>query len=488
MRSADDQLKRKILGCWTGKNIGGTLGGPYEGVPGTHELTFYDPVPSEPLPNDDLDLQILFLEYLLNHYQGSFSPAVLQQAWADHCVFPWDEYGICRRNTQLGLSGVDVGAVDNWFADGMGAAIRTELWACVSPGNPGRAAGFAWADAVCDHAADGVWATVFVAAMESQAFVESDRFRLIECGLSYIPEQCRVASAVRFAMDQWNELRELIPVRDALVERFGTTNFTDVAANMGIIVLAWLAGDGDFGKTLCNAVNCGLDTDCTCATLGALLGIIDPEGIPQEWKAPVGNEIKLSPGLSGITPPATLEELTNKTICLSDMMAGEQPVVGEVRPRSMGGHALSVTHEPASISVFEKERLDGTSLAHKAQLPGHWFDVKPLVADEEAVLLNFTFTLDRDSEVRLMAYYRHPAKVWLNGETYAVFRPEDWHEGFHAPSFHRFEKFAPSRALSKGTHSFTVALTNPRGGASDVVVGVGDASGDLWISKALLSS
>ena len=53
------EIRKKILGGWVGKSIGGTLGAPYEGCNGPLALTFYDPVPTTMLPNDDLDLQIL---------------------------------------------------------------------------------------------------------------------------------------------------------------------------------------------------------------------------------------------------------------------------------------------------------------------------------------------------------------------------------------------------------------------------------------------
>ena len=481
------ELKKKILGCWTGKNIGGTLGGPFEGLPGTHNLTFYDPVPTEPLPNDDLDLQVLFLEYLLHRYNGVFNPDVLRQAWEEHCEFPWDEYGICRRNSQLGLRGVDVGAVDNWFSNGMGAAIRTELWACIAPGEPDRAVGFAWADAVCDHCAEGVWAEIFIVAIEAKAFVESDPMKLIECGLSHIPEKSRVREAVRYAMKMWNELGDLMRVREALVSRFGTVNFTDVAANMGIIVLAWISGGGDFGKSICNAVNCGLDTDCTCATLASILGIIDPDCIPQEWKDPVGDEIRLSPGLYGITPPENLEDLTEKTMRLSDLLKDENPQVGEVRSQQIGGHTISLTYDRVGVDVFEQDDVGIAPLRNQATVRGHWFDAQPLFGDSAAVLLHFHFELEQDTKVRLMAYYEHSAKVWLNGTVYAGYDPKTWSEGYHGPSFHRFENHSPAVLLPKGRHSMMVALRNNEQGSHDVVVGVGEADKNLWVSGALLS-
>ena len=60
MNLSKESLRKKILACWIGKNIGGTLGGPFEGFPKVHDLTFYDPVPTEAMPNDDLELQAMY--------------------------------------------------------------------------------------------------------------------------------------------------------------------------------------------------------------------------------------------------------------------------------------------------------------------------------------------------------------------------------------------------------------------------------------------
>ena len=53
-------FRKKVMGCWLGKAVGGTLGQPYEGCDGPNDLTFYDPVPTDMVPNDDLDLQVLW--------------------------------------------------------------------------------------------------------------------------------------------------------------------------------------------------------------------------------------------------------------------------------------------------------------------------------------------------------------------------------------------------------------------------------------------
>jgi hypothetical protein len=93
----------KVMGCWLGKAAGGTLGQPYEGCDGPLNLTYYDPVPTDMIPNDDLDLQVLWA-YILNNMEN---PVVdrdaLADGWLKHVDFPWDEYGIAIRNLKMGV-------------------------------------------------------------------------------------------------------------------------------------------------------------------------------------------------------------------------------------------------------------------------------------------------------------------------------------------------------------------------------------------------
>ena len=42
-------------------------------------------------------------------------------------------------------------------------------------------------------------------------------------------------------------------------------------------------GEGDFEKSIAIALNCGEDTDCTCATMGAVYGILfGAKNIPEK--------------------------------------------------------------------------------------------------------------------------------------------------------------------------------------------------------------
>ena len=54
-------LRDRIYACWMGKNIGGTLGTPYEGCRDMQDIHGFASQAGEPLPNDDLDLQLVWL-------------------------------------------------------------------------------------------------------------------------------------------------------------------------------------------------------------------------------------------------------------------------------------------------------------------------------------------------------------------------------------------------------------------------------------------
>ncbi len=307
----DELYRKKVLGCWLGKSVGGTLGQPYEGKTIPYELTFYDPIPTEMIPNDDLDLQVAWLQRVLE--EGlPIDRHLLAGAWKDHIENWPDEYGTNLRNQDYLLMPPLTGSHDANFPDGMGAAIRSEIWACLAPGNPKLAAHFAREDSCCDHTGNGMYAAEFLATIESAAFVESDRDTLLDLGLAAIPADSALAQGITMVRELWPKLLDRDAVLAEILRHYDTQNFTDVKVNLPIIVLAWLSGGNDFSRCILDAVNCGQDADCTCATLGAILGIIDPDCIGDKWLEPIGHDLVLSSFMTGMAPPSTIDELSDR--------------------------------------------------------------------------------------------------------------------------------------------------------------------------------
>jgi ADP-ribosylglycohydrolase len=272
-------------------------------------------VPTEPAANDDLDLQLLWLK-AVQECGPQLNAVDLGAYWLRFVPVDWAEYGVGKANMRAGFMPPTSGQIRNKrWRDSNGAWIRSEVWACLAPGAPWLAARYAWQDACVDHGtAEGTWAEMFTAAVESAAFVESDTYRLIETGLAYVPDESAVEASIRAAMKAWESKLSLMDARAAVVEASRSTGWFMAPQNVAFVVLGWLYGEGDFGKSICAAVNCGDDTDCTGATLGSILGIIQgTAGISAAWRAPVGEGVR-NVAIGGFQPPATLAELTDQVV------------------------------------------------------------------------------------------------------------------------------------------------------------------------------
>lgn len=348
-----EYLRDRIYACWIGKNIGGTLGTPYEGTHEVLDIAGFASKEGEPLPNDDLDLQLAWLRAVDELGPQNINSKTLGEYWVSYVNPSWNEYGVCKANMRDGLVPPLSGEVNNEeWKHSNGAWIRTEVWACLYPAKVEQAIRFAYEDASVDHGyGEGTYAAIFVAAMESAAFALSDVRSLLEIGLSKIPEDCRVARSVRLVMESYDEGRPWQETREKLVEDSRDLGWFQAPANVGFVVLGLLYGEGDFKRSLILAVNCGDDTDCTGATLGALLGILrGSAGIPQDWRAYIGDGIKsicLTNG-HGAFP----QDCTQLTDCILNLL----PVTLRT------GHA-SLMAGKADVVLAQETDLSGASVA-----------------------------------------------------------------------------------------------------------------------------
>ena len=343
-----EQYKDKVMGCFAGKNIGGVLGAPYEGWRQKVELEFYtQDLSMGPPPNDDLDLQIVWLA-AVEKYGRNVNASILGEYWLSYIIPNWVEYGTGKANLRAGFMPPMSGVIDNTYKDSCGCFIRSELWACLAPGHPEIAARYAYEDAIVDHAEEGMQGEIFFAALESAAFAEKDTNKLLDIALSYIPEDCATARCVRTArkcyenqVPFWEARKQVhncapgtfgiqqckiseIPEEEQELE-LGAPGF-DAPENIGFAILGLLYGEGDFGKSLCLAVSCGEDTDCSGASLGAFLGILlGNEGIPKKWSEPLNDKIAtlcIDKTSRGVWVPETVTELTDRILRISPQFLG----------------------------------------------------------------------------------------------------------------------------------------------------------------------
>ncbi len=398
-----EEYRRRVMGCWMGKNIGGTLGAPFEFIRQVNDVSFYaQDLGGEPLPNDDLDLQLLWL-IALEERGLDIDAHTLADYWCLYITPHWSEYGIAKANLRAGLPPPWSGLCDNLWRHSCGAFIRSEIWACIAPGLPDAAVRYAVEDAVVDHAdGEGSWGEVFFAAMESAAFVCNDLNALIDIGLSYIPETCGLAAAVRCAVNahasgmKWRDARDEIlkhhrgstlfnlPERTSPADRAkgfdkGVLGY-DAPSNVALTVLALLVGGDDFGRVVTTAVNCGEDTDCTAATAGALFGLLHGiDAIPEKWIKPIGRRIKTmclnlgELGAFGGQVPQTVDALTDRTERMSRQVLARFGSTRKTNP--LPGEKPADVPLVESLKAPESLRRDLAARVAAARYRFDFFDV-----------------------------------------------------------------------------------------------------------------
>ncbi|MCU1439685.1 MAG: hypothetical protein JWP85_682 [Rhodoglobus sp.] len=495
--SPTDELRRRMTGCWMGKAVGGTLGQTFEGQEGPLGATFYTPVPTEMEPNDDLDLQVLWAVLMDQLDDVRVDRRVMEYGWLNHVEFPWNEYGVGIRNLRDGVVAPLSGSHDNWYTCGEGAAIRTEIWACLAAGDPQLAAEYAYEDASVDHAGDGLNAALFLASVQAAAFVESNPDTLLEIGLAAIPAESRLARAVSDTRAWVAEGLHWQDVRSRILESHGSVDFTDVRQNTAFLVLGWLAGN-DFAERILICNNCGKDTDSSTASLGSILGILDPDSIGEEWLAPIGRTLVLSPEITGITPPATLDDFTELVLSVRERLAGSPARPGE----AVGTNAPPVVSARVGFTNFlDRHRIDNRFMLGPRDseppldgteqvvvLDGTWHRMRHADFLDDVVVLRYDLVLERDQFVRVM--FNTPEQCWvaLDGafvfgrETGALGEPASMFPALHAPPLNQYV----DRELSAGHHTLTALVRRPvMGRDAEWVLGVGDQKSGMWLNGAV---
>ncbi|MFN2323001.1 MAG: ADP-ribosylglycohydrolase family protein [Trueperaceae bacterium] len=344
-----DQLARKLEAGWIGRSAGCLLGKPVEKIPREgireilqsigewplrryftargvpDEVTARYPWNRASLPtsmreniecmpeDDDLNYSMLNLHVLETH-GAEFTTDDVATVWLQMMpvltVFTAER--VTYENLLHYLLPPETALRRNPYREWIGAQIRADVWGWVSPGDPARAAELAWRDARLSHSANGIYGEMFVAAMVARAFTTDDVAAVVEAGLQMIPEDSRLAEAVRFARDLPDRTSDWEEALDLLHARYGHYHWVHTINNAALVTAALRFGGGDFERTICNAVMGGWDTDCNGATVGSIIGVMHgPGAIPERWSAPLRNRVRTS--LKGFDD-SRLDELAGRTL------------------------------------------------------------------------------------------------------------------------------------------------------------------------------
>ncbi|MDR0931621.1 MAG: ADP-ribosylglycohydrolase family protein [Victivallales bacterium] len=316
----------KVRGAWFGKCLAGAIGMPFEGVPFAVELT-EEQIYLKDVPNDDLELQLVWMDALKKH-GIALRCTDLADNWLHQIKHGCDEYSTTIHNMQHGIMPPQSGAYNNFFADGMGATIRSEIWALLFPERPDAAGFFAQQDAEVDHWGDGVRGEIFMAMAEAHACVHSNIEEALRFAYNALDKESRLYRTLTRVFEMYDKkVSDFDAKNDLWLPEQRNFNFTDCVMNLSFIVHSLLRGKGDFLKTVLLAVSFGRDTDCTAASCGAFLGIAKGMKVfPKQWLGKVKNELCLSAFVTAIPGvPLTLDDLVAQTLELHNKLEKQLP-------------------------------------------------------------------------------------------------------------------------------------------------------------------
>ncbi|MBO5090893.1 MAG: ADP-ribosylglycohydrolase family protein [Clostridia bacterium] len=320
-------LEKKIQGAWYGRIIGCLLGKPVEcawtsaihavlkssdNLPMHRYIKASDlkmdvleandamwlkdrnsyPDIIECAPFDDDTNYTVMAQCMLDDYGDTFTPRDVLETWVKYQGR--NAYCSAERvayiNYMKHFMPPQTATYQNPYREWIGAQIRGDYYGYITK-NPEKAAELAWRDASISHIKNGIYGEMLISAMLAGAHTNSNILDVIYIGLSQIPQKSRLyAQAIELIDDYKNGVKkdEAFKKIHTIYNYKSSHDWCHTISNALIVIASLLYGNGDFGKSICMAVETGFDTDCNGATVGSILGMINGiDSISEEWKAPL---------------------------------------------------------------------------------------------------------------------------------------------------------------------------------------------------------
>lgn len=321
-----DTLADKIHGAWMGRIAGCYLGKPVEGLrtdrlwpllknSGNYPMTRY--IKSDDcteinyikenlkrfeslgyMPTDDDTNYVVLAQLVIEKYGRNFTSDNMMEAWLWYQ--PKNAYCTAERrafvNFVAGFTPPASALYKNPYREWIGAQIRGDYFGYINPGTPELAAEMAWRDARISHVKNGIYGEMFASAMIAAAAVCDNIKDVILAGLGEVPETSRLYEDVMSVVSMYDDGKTWEDVTKYIHEKWDehtSHGWCHTISNAMICAMALLYGEGDFGKSVCIAVQTGFDTDCNGATVGSVIGMIKGfDAIDDVWKAPFNDTLE----------------------------------------------------------------------------------------------------------------------------------------------------------------------------------------------------
>ncbi|WP_321472133.1 ADP-ribosylglycohydrolase family protein [uncultured Paludibaculum sp.] len=290
-------VEDRTRAAFTAQILGANMGFPFEHKPAS--VTWVNDLPATfrgPAPvDDDYYYEIVALR-AFEKYGPRLTIQQLGAQWREDNAGSWGSSEQARLLMQRGVQPPDTGHPRYnrlWFT--IGPQFSSDIYGMLAPGNPALAARLARYYGRINGFAEAVDGGVFVAAMVSLAYSETDPKVIVEKAAGYIDPRSPYRQALDQALSMARAGRYPREIANAVEDRwhieYPATN--NAVANGALVAMSVYFGEGDFLKTVNLAMGAAdfTDADCNAASAAAVVGALH--------------------GMKGL-PPALVEKLQNR--------------------------------------------------------------------------------------------------------------------------------------------------------------------------------
>lgn len=338
LKGNDGELADRLHGGWLGRVIGCMAGRPLErigdGGPEVIKTTlkfvrswplvdYVNPIPEDAAPDsfpdnsfftrkdkppstkgsfrgsdpdDDIHYALSGQE-VLRRYGTEFTAAQAIQVMVE--LFPYSCWAAAGKNMfrthVFGIPSPFTAVYGNPCRQSLGAMIRSDPWGWASPANPALAAKMAFRDAANSQTRNGIYSGIFFATLMADTLAHGDPVKAIDTAEKYVPPESRFAEMVRYMRAECTREGDWETINRHMQQKYGyeSKQGNHSIPNGAIILLGLWKGGMDFTKTIGITVMSALDTDCTGATAGSIMGCaLGARAIPRHWKDPIGDTLR----------------------------------------------------------------------------------------------------------------------------------------------------------------------------------------------------
>ena len=369
-----------------GKIIGVYLGRPFENwtydqiMADLGEINYYvHERLNKPLivTDDDISGTFTFFRALADYGDNSeLTPQQIGQSWLNYIIegrtiLWWGGMGNSTEHTaflrlKAGTPAPQSGSIElnsQVVAEQIGAQIFIDAWGMACPGNPELAVEFARRAASVSHDGEAIYGAQVVAAIEAQAFAESNIDNLLDTAIGFIPKNSVIYRLIDDLRDWHQRDGDWRLTRERIAANYGYDKYggnVHMVPNHALIVLALLYSEDDFQRALTIVNTAGWDTDCNSGNVGCIMGIKNGlAGIDAgpDWRRPVADRLYISAADGGRAVTDAVRE--TYTISKAARALANQPIES---PKNGARFHFELPGSVQGFTLEESPESDGTSV------------------------------------------------------------------------------------------------------------------------------